>query len=233
MKSLRLALHPVPELEKIDTSLRYTDILFGFVIRELFLRLKNFPELDPTVQWHLIVGTTLVLGSWVGFRRSLNRSSYTVKFFNLPLFKFFLDQAMLVLYFRLAVMTDVDPARTVAETTLAMRTIELVTYVFVLYLAWDVLGIWMTRATYRAGTSAGKPRYPVVENSALTEKRQPADWIGFSITAALLVLLGVFLCNAQRIAPSYLSLVTIVLLLLYRFFKEFRTSLKSPLAAYA
>ena len=67
----RAALHPVPEVGRIDTSLRYTDILFGFVIRELFLRLQNWPNLTAAVQWHLIVGTTLVLGSWIGYRRSL------------------------------------------------------------------------------------------------------------------------------------------------------------------
>jgi hypothetical protein len=141
VKYLRLALHPFPEIEKADTSLRYTDILFGFVIRELFLRLQNFPELDSYTQWHLLIGTTLVLGSWIGFRRSLNRSGYTVKFFNLPFFKFLLDQSMLVLYFRLAATTAVDPTFVVPDPSLAVRTIELVTYIFGLYLGWDILGI--------------------------------------------------------------------------------------------
>src|SRR6266404_5018759 len=104
----RVALHPVPEPERFDTSLRYTDILFGFVIRELFLRIKNWPQLSGDVHWHLIVGTTLVLGSWIGFRRSLNRSVYQVKFFNLPLFRFIMDQLMLILYFRIAVLTSAD-----------------------------------------------------------------------------------------------------------------------------
>ena len=88
----RVALHPIPQVGRIDTSLRYTDILFGFVIRELFLRLQNWPDLTAAVRWHLIVGTTLVLGSWIGYRRSLNRSSYEVKFFNLPLARFIVDQ---------------------------------------------------------------------------------------------------------------------------------------------
>jgi hypothetical protein len=230
MRALRLALHPIPEVEKIDTSLRYTDILFGFVIRELFLRLKNFPELDASVQWHLIVGTTLVLGSWVGFRRSLNRSSYTVKFFNLPLFKFFLDQAMLVLYFRLAVMTDVDPNIAVGDPMLAVRTTELIAYVFILYLGWDVLSIWMARAMYRRGASAGKPRYPGVVDQEMTNNRQPPDWIGFVITAVFAVAFVILSWTGRGLDSSYLSLSAIASLLVYRFAKEFRTSLKSPLA---
>ncbi len=30
-----------PEVEQVDTSLRYTDVLFGFVIKELFFRLQE------------------------------------------------------------------------------------------------------------------------------------------------------------------------------------------------
>src|ERR1700722_10238927 len=103
---LRLALHPKPELERFDTSLVYTDILFGFVIWELFRRLQNGTLLDPAVLLQPIVGTTLVLGSWIGFRRSLYRPIYQVKFFNLPLFRFIADQLMLILYFRVAVLTE-------------------------------------------------------------------------------------------------------------------------------
>ena len=44
-----------------------------------------------------------MLGSWIGFRRSLNRTTYEVKFFNLPLFRFLMDQLMVILYFRIAV----------------------------------------------------------------------------------------------------------------------------------
>jgi hypothetical protein len=137
----RVMLHPVPEVGRIDTSLRYTDILFGFVIRELFLRLQNWPDLDAAVQWHLIVGTTLVLGSWIGYRRSLNRSSYEVKFFNLPLFRFVVDQGMLVLYFRIAVLTNVDRTNLPTASVLAADTTKFVMYVFFLYVVWDLLGI--------------------------------------------------------------------------------------------
>lgn len=127
---LRLVLHPPPQPGQVDTSLRYTDILFGFVIRELFLRIQNWFQLDAAVRSHLIVGATLVLGSWIGYRRSLNRSSYEVKFFNLPLFRFILDQLMLILYFRIAVLTS-GGTESRAPSVLATETIELVFLVFV------------------------------------------------------------------------------------------------------
>src|SRR5438132_902411 len=101
---LRRVVSPPAEVSKVDTGLRFTDILFGFVIRELFLRLQNWATLPWFVRWQLIAGTALVLGSWIGFRRSLNRSSYELKFFNLPLLRFVLDQLMVILYFRVAVL---------------------------------------------------------------------------------------------------------------------------------
>ena len=179
--------HPVPEVGRIDTSLRYTDILFGFVILELFLRLQNWPELDTAVQWHLIVGTTLVLGSWIGYRRSLNRSSYEVKFFNLPLARFIVDQCMLVLYFRIAVLTDLKEPNLLAASVLATATTRLAMYVFILYVVWDFLGIRMANTEDRTK----KPRYPAVKESEKTNDKQPADWQGFLISASVLVLLVV------------------------------------------
>src|SRR5579883_735101 len=97
-----IVLHPSPELEEFDTGLRYTDILFGFVIRELFIRLQHVAQLDAQAQLQLVLGAILVLGSWIGYRQSLYRSKYQLRFFNLPLLRFVVDQAMLVLYFRIA-----------------------------------------------------------------------------------------------------------------------------------
>ena len=111
MSILRIALSPPPEDEERDTGLRFTDILFGFVIRELFIRLQHWSQLAWFVRWQLIAATALVLGSWIGFRRSLNRPTYQLKFFNLPLVRFFVDQLMLILYFRIATLTPDDPQR--------------------------------------------------------------------------------------------------------------------------
>jgi hypothetical protein len=221
-KWLRIALHPTPDLQRVDTSLRYTDILFGFVIRELFIRLANWPLLDTVTQLHLIAGTTLVLGSWIGFRRSLNRSSYDIKFFSLPLSRFLLDQMMLILYFRIAVLTPVTPGPTPPDANaLAAATAQLLMYVFVLYVLWDILGVWMARTK----KEDGKPRYPASKDQNMTEQAQSADWAGLSISASALAFIFV-LPHFIADQPIRLLVAATVLLLAYRWVKEVRTTLK-------
>lgn len=212
---LRLAFHPVPQKDTLDTSLRYTDILFGFVIRELFLRLPSWTQLDRAVQLHLVVGTTLVLGSWIGYRRSLHRSGYLVMFFNLPLFRFLVDQLMIILYFRVAVLTPApnDVIKIFPPAgDLARSTTKLVMYVFFLYVVWDLLGIWMAKAKTKG---VGVTRlYP----------DQPDSVAGTLITAVTMTLLVVLWLFDGCLAPNLLFLTTTALLFLYRWAKEMKTS---------
>jgi hypothetical protein len=192
-KFVKVVFKHTPEVEKADTSLRYTDILFGFVIKELFVRLQDWALLDCAVRLHLIVGTTLVLGSWIGFRRSLNRPRYQVKFFNLPFSRFILDQLMLILYFRVAVLTPSPIAgKTLPDVNaLARTTVKLVAAVYVLYLFWDLLGIWMDKSRIAAPAGA-LPRYPEVDNdNQMTNHAKAVDWIGFLITLGVQHLLQV------------------------------------------
>jgi hypothetical protein len=225
---LHLALHPVPELERFDTSLRYTDILFGFVIRELFLRLQNWSQLDREVKLHLLVGITLVLGSWIGYRRSLYRSHYQVKFFNLPFFRFINDQVMLILYFRIAVLTDQSGKQVLAVGNLAGTTIKLVLYVFILYAVWDVLGMWIAKAKTPGKGAEKKPLYPEIINSQMSDKEQPINWRGFSITLSGLGLIVLTWCVHDCFPPNGAFLAIVTLLLLYRWAKEVRTSWQLP-----
>lgn len=217
-------LRPVPAKEKFDTGLRYTDILFGFVIRELFLRLQNWEHLGWPVQGHLIVGTTLVLGSWIGFRRSLYRAGYELKFFNLPLARFLVDQLMLILYFRIAVLTPAPGTLAPGTATvpnfglemasyLARETNRFVFYVFFLYAAWDLLGIWMAKAKIRVNSNL-EPRYP----------EQSINWVGIWITGICMLFSFLLWRFADCFSPFQLFVFTTVLLLAYRWFKEMRTS---------
>src|SRR5207247_10481826 len=138
---LALSLRAVFSL--LDTRLLYTDILVVFVLRALFLRLQNWSHQNGATRWHLGVAAALVLGSWIGYRRSLNRTSYEVKFFNLPLFRFLMDQLMVILYFRTAVLTDIEGKSLLTAAELATTTIELLLMIFLLYVVWDLLGIWL------------------------------------------------------------------------------------------
>jgi hypothetical protein len=226
---MKFKLQPAPAPEKLDTGLRYTDILFGFVIKELFLRLQNWQNLDLSIRSHLIVGTTLVLGSWIGFRRSLNRSGYQLKFFNLPFFRFLADQLMLILYFRIAVLIPAPEAGTIlisgagAAANLARNTTKLVFYVFVLYAVWDLLGIWMIKAKIKTAEGV-KPRYPVVNqtDATITYEEQPINWEGIWITVSCLLLLGALWFFSDCVAPFQMFLTTTVLLLVYRWLKDLR-----------
>jgi len=223
-----IAFHPVPEPEEYDTGLRFTDVLFGFVIRELFLRLQNWAHLDSAVRLHLIVGTTLVLGSWIGFRRSLYRSSYQLKFFNLPLLRFLVDQLMLIFYFRIAVLTPAptDIGRIAFPTTgdLVRSTSWLVMCVFILYAIWDWLGIWMLKTKVTGADRNKKPRYPVVKDKKMTAIEQPVNWLGSLITLVSMVALVVLWCLSDCLTPMPLFLTTTAVLLMYRWLKEIRTS---------
>lgn len=214
--------HPTPTVGQVDTSLRYTDILFGFVSRELFLRLQNWPGIPNSVRAHLIVGTILVLGSWIGFRRSLNRSSYEVKFFNLPFFRFLADQGMLILYFRIATLTPVGP-NGMPPNVLANQTMLPVLWVFVLYVVWDILGLWEAYSK----TGDGRPRYGLVRDKISTVEWQQANWAGFVITVCFLGALLVEWLVSACFDPLWVLCALAVFLLLYRWIKEIRTTWQS------
>jgi hypothetical protein len=225
---LRDLFYPVPEPEKLDTGLLYTDILFGLVIGELFVRLQKWTQLNGAVRWHLIVGTTLVLGSWIGFRRSRYRSGYQLKFFNLPLLRFLIDQLMLILYFRVAVLTEVGGKESPGAADLARSTAKLVMFVFILYAFWDVLGMCIAKAKTKGGDGTKKPLYPVVKDSVMTNEEQKINWVGFYITAGSLGLFVVVWFLADRFKPNLLFLATTAILLVYRWAKEIRTSCQLP-----
>ena len=115
-------------------------------------------------QWQLIVAAVLVLGSWIGFRRSIHRSQYEVKFFNLPFLMFIADQLMIILYFRIATLTDIrgkgaaDPwgpgdAHTGA-TRGGLHPLR------DLGLSWG--GAW--RTLVRACGPADRPKYPEIDD---------------------------------------------------------------------
>jgi hypothetical protein len=211
---MRLALAPPPNESEHDTGLRFTDILFGFVISQIFLRLQNWGELQGFVRWQLIVSTIIVLGSWIGFRRSLNRQTYELKFFNLPLLRFILDQAMVLLYFRIATLTPSDPAKVVDPSSLASDTLEALFLVFALYALWDIGGLLMSW-----GWTSSASKY----------RKMSADWTGLTITAIFLASIGALLYVDREIhvGASQASLLfagAAIALLAYRWAKDVRST---------
>ncbi len=225
---LRRTFSPPASVTERDTGLRFTDILFGFVISQIFLRLPNWSELDGFVRWQLIASTALVLGSWIGFRRSVNRTDYEIKFFNLPFVRFLLDQAMVVLYFRVAVLTPLDPKdRPPTADNLVDTTASTLVLIFALYAFWDVLGIAMVWA------GRVRPKYGVVVDEKPTDKRRDEDVAGLIITLVFLTSFGALSSYAESGNVSGSGAVTVfaiatALLVAYRWAKEIKNSWKPP-----
>jgi hypothetical protein len=224
---LRNILRRTPELDKHDTSLRYTDILFGLVLRELFFRIQNWSYIDGGTRFQLLVGITLVLCSWIGYRRSLHRSRYQVKFFNLPLFKFLADQWMLILYFRVAVLTprpDVTPRIAYSPDELARHTAWLLAFVFFLYAIWDLLGIWMAKAKGKND----KPLYPFVPKEGEgTGQPESPNVSGLIITVSCFLILSLVWYFGERLTVFHLYIVMTLVLVVYRWLQEIKTETKA------
>ena len=221
------ALSPSAEVSSLETGLRFTDILFGFVISQLFLRILHWDTLPWFLRLQLICGTVLVLGSWIGFRRSLNRSFYEVKFFNLPFFRFLLDQSMVILYFLVATRAPNTAHPDVPVNGVTQATVQSLFFIWVLYLSWDFLAVWMSYVK-RDDTL----KYPRIDANRKRTAERATDWWGFGITAVFTLLLGVlyWTTHGKAIGGSGADarlITAIVLLLLYRFVKEVRSTFKS------
>ena len=136
---------------------------------------------------------------------------------------------MLILYFKIAVLTPLPEAGTIlisgpeAASNLARDTNRFVFYVFVLYVLWDGLGIWMARAKIKA-LDGVKQRYPTIEDSKMTDKKQVINKRGIWITLVCCLLFGGLCLLADCFNPLPLFVATAALLLVYRWLKEMRTS---------
>jgi hypothetical protein len=221
---LEVALSPPASVSKQSTALTFTDILFGFVIKELFSRLQYWGTQPSVVHWQLVIGVTLVLGSWIGFRRSLARSNYELKFFNLPLLRFVIDQALVFMYFRISILTSAVANPKVMPVPLAQTTARWVAVIFGLYLLWDVLGVLMSFS----------PKYKKIDQDTeeTTDSSFSPNWPGVCITlvsGGLIAIVYALAANtgSDNANVDVLLIVATILLLLYRFAKEVRTSWQS------
>lgn len=225
-----MAFAPPPEPTRHDTGLRFTDILFGFVAKEVFVRLAEWETLPGFVRLHLVVAAIVVLGSWVGYRRSANRPGYEVKFFNLPLARLLLDQLMIVFYFRLAVLTPApgEPGAAMPAGDLVHDTALILVLVFVLYALWDILGIFMAHA------KSGR-WYPKIVDDKMSKTAMIKDWPALQITLVFLAVLALLLCAAASGTDSpgaaQLFFVCVAVVLLgYRLAKEIKGTVQAATA---
>lgn len=213
-----------------DTGLRFTDVLFGFVIRELFIRLNDWQQLDWYVRAHLIAGTVLVLGSYIGYRNSLKRGNFKIRFINLPLWRFAADQAMVFCYFRFAAATPDLPASSPkfpSPTELARIDANLLTWIFGLYITWDLLSLAMS-----AVKEDGSAKYG--EKTVDGKKYPGVTFVARSLIVTIVFGAGVFVARwfwvdqtrLPEASATMFAFISAAWLFLYRVIKDFDNRIK-------
>lgn len=140
---------PLKRDKSIDdtrTNLTFTDVIFGLTFTQIFIRASALLALSTAVDVHLALSLTVVVGSYIGYRKSLKRAAYKLGFFDLPLFRFVLDLFMVFLYYVLVVTPDEtkNPLALVHARTDSL----LVLIIFAAYLAWDLISWRMSRQGY-------------------------------------------------------------------------------------
>lgn len=93
----------------------------------------------------------MILGSYIGFRNSQKRGKFKLRFFNLAVLRFVLDQSMVFLYFWLGLYISLEQdssgALEVPSATAFLRfDARVVLVVFLLYLSWDLVSQWMAHS---------------------------------------------------------------------------------------
>src|SRR5262249_21427024 len=125
-----------------DTALRFTDVLFGFALKEIVTRLIEWEQLTTATKLHLVLAALTILGSYVGFRNSQKRGRFKLRFLNLATLRFGLDQVMVFFYFWLAIYVAVDKTDgnghliLPSGTALLRFDARVLAVIFGLYLVW-------------------------------------------------------------------------------------------------
>jgi hypothetical protein len=197
-----------------DTGLRFTDVLFGFALREAVTRLVAWSDLTTVARVHLVLAVLVILGSYIGFRNSQKRGKYQLRFFNLALVRFATDQTMVFLYFWLALYFQVSALP--SGTAIFRFDARIVLTIFGLYLAWDLVSHLM----------AGSKRYYTVKGSKPEEDEvMKVDTYRTVITIIGLIVAAGIWAIAEFVEPAGgaatwgiagLALLVVV----YRFFKD-------------
>ena len=120
------------------------DVLFALAIGAALEPLKAYKDL-PVAAWsHLALAGVTIMLSWIGYRNSRARSTYRIEFpVNWPLIQFGIDVILVVTYWVLVQSAEPPQSRSIPSYK---ADLVLVTLAFVLYFAWDLVGLAMRRA---------------------------------------------------------------------------------------
>lgn len=178
-----------------DTGLQFTDVLFGFALSEIVLRLVKWTQLTNAARMHLGLAAITILGSYIGFRNSQKRGRFRLRFFNLVTLRFLFDQTMVFFYFWLALYIPLDEDKTTGTLTRIPDARDLLRFdarvvfgIFALYLGWDLISQWMA-ASGKYFTQKATAGPPPTSEVRLEAKGYRTMTTGFGVAAALAVLI--------------------------------------------
>jgi len=196
-----------------DTGLRFTDVLFGFALREVVLRLVRWVDLTNAARVHLVLATVVILGSYIGFRNSQKRGKFKLRFFNLAVLRFGLDQAMVFLYFLLALSFPVDSteANLPDANDLLRFDARVVLAIFALYFLWDLVSHGMAGSGMYFTAKCDPSAAPPISDVPLSAK-QCRTWItvGGLVAAAIIWAVADFVEPAGGAASAWIGALIVV-----------------------
>jgi hypothetical protein len=198
-----------PAEDKSTVGITFVDVLFALVIGEILAPLRDIDEI-PAAGWsHLGVAVVLTLTSWIGYHNSVNRQRYLIRFPNLPLAQFVLDILMVVTYWLCVVTIELQINGRVAD---ARPEARVVAFSFLLYAAWDAVGLLIRR----------DPRYRRRPLDKDLPKRRHITWYFLAVAAALWMTVEITSPDRPGVVIA-VDVLLIVVLTGFRLGKEFVT----------
>jgi hypothetical protein len=201
-----------PKKDDRDTGVTFVDVLFALVVGKILSSSVGEPLSGASIG-HLAVGAVLTITSWVGYHNSANRTQYFLRFWNLPIWLFLIDIALVYVYWLVPAVTVQQAVNGQFPPPEAVRVTVLVTVSAGLYVLWDFVAL-------RIRKSAKYGERP--EHHDIPARR----YASLAYFAATLIVLGIVHCSEPHTTTTVIGVdvILIVLLLGYRTLKEWLTT---------
>jgi hypothetical protein len=215
-----------PQVDESSVGISFIDVLFALVIGYAITPLATWWKI-PVAGWaHLATAGVLTLTSWIGYHNSKNKPRFVIAFFNLAFIQFVLDVAMVVVYaFIVFTAEGITPG---ARTDAAVFPEAILVFIsFVLYVAWDQVGVLIKKSdTYRTAWNHSNRAAQLgafKEHDWTSIKRCAVTRIAMLIS--LVAAIVAFMIDKALARPSRATVIGVnvalcTILLLFRVFKE-------------
>jgi hypothetical protein len=192
--------------DESDTRLTFNDVIFGLVIAQIFLEAIRLGSPGAKAVWaHLALAFVVTIGSYIGYRKSLKRTRNGLSFFNLPLIQFGLDLAMIFLYYKLAVHPNLVTLKDVGAASISGKyDAKVVTTIFALYAAWDLVSLFMKWRGY--------------DDVRFSWSRASVTWLCLGLSVG--VYIGATRFSVQSFPVFWVDLALLGVCVLYRWLKD-------------